>query len=77
MDDKAAQAAHRRSASISWAKNHMIDPQEYFLNFRQPAWMKRSRTSLTPIQKGAGFKANALDFDDLLLETVRLLKASE
>jgi len=59
---------------ISWAKNHMIDPQEYFLDSRDPnseriAHIFKSYTDELR-------KNNALDFDDLLLETVRLLKAS-
>nr|WP_263370458.1 UvrD-helicase domain-containing protein [Granulicella cerasi] len=58
---------------ISWAKNHMIDPQEYFLNSGNPAEEKIAH--LFKIYKDELFKANALDFDDLLLETVRLLKS--
>ncbi len=61
-------------SKISWAKNHMIDPQEFYLQSSDPvservahifeAYRKDLRTS------------NALDFDDLLLEAVRLLKSS-
>ncbi|WP_353068036.1 UvrD-helicase domain-containing protein [Tunturibacter empetritectus] len=60
---------------ISWAKNHMIDPQEYFLASTNP--MEEKIAHLFEIYKKELFKANALDFDDLLLETVRLLKSSE
>jgi DNA helicase-2/ATP-dependent DNA helicase PcrA len=59
---------------ISWAKNHMIDPQEYFLASTNP--MEEKIAHIFKIYKEELNKANALDFDDLLLETVRLLKSS-
>jgi DNA helicase-2/ATP-dependent DNA helicase PcrA len=59
---------------ISWAKNHMIDPQEYFLASTNP--MEEKIAHIFEIYRKELFKANALDFDDLLLETVRLLKSS-
>jgi DNA helicase-2/ATP-dependent DNA helicase PcrA len=59
---------------ISWAKNHMIDPQEYFLASTNP--IEEKIAHVFEIYKRELFKANALDFDDLLLETVRLLKTS-
>ena len=59
---------------ISWAKNHMIDPQEYFLASTNP--MEEKIAHIFKIYRDELFKANALDFDDLLLETVRLLKSS-
>jgi len=59
---------------ISWAKNHMIDPQEYFLNSSNPQDEKIAQIFEAYRKELA--KANAVDFDDLLLETVRLLKAS-
>ena len=58
---------------ISWAKNHMIDPQEYFLASTNP--MEEKIAHLFEIYRKELAKANALDFDDLLLETVRLLKS--
>ncbi len=59
---------------ISWAKNHMVDPQDYYLGSKDP-----NSERIAHIYKG--YKAelrknNALDFDDLLLEAVRLLKVS-
>ena len=57
---------------ISWAKNHMIDPQEYFLASTNP--MEEKIAHIFEIYRKELQKANALDFDDLLLETVRLLK---
>ena len=59
---------------ISWAKNHMIDPQEYFLASTNP--MEEKIAHIFEIYKKELLKANALDFDDLLLEAVRLLKSS-
>ncbi|MGD0911795.1 MAG: UvrD-helicase domain-containing protein [Terracidiphilus sp.] len=59
---------------ISWAKNHMVDPQEYFLESKDPnseriaQIFKQYQTELA--------KNNAMDFDDLLLEAVRVLKVS-
>jgi DNA helicase-2/ATP-dependent DNA helicase PcrA len=58
---------------ISWAKNHMIDPQEYFLASTNP--LEEKIAHIFKIYRDELAKANALDFDDLLLETVRLLKA--
>ena len=59
---------------ISWAKNHMIDPQEYFLASTNP--LEEKIAHIFEIYRKELAKANALDFDDLLLETVRLLKTS-
>jgi DNA helicase-2/ATP-dependent DNA helicase PcrA len=59
---------------ISWAKNHMIDPQEYYLASKDP-----NSDRIAHIFQGYKAelrKCNALDFDDLLLEAVRLLKVS-
>ncbi|HXZ31366.1 MAG TPA: UvrD-helicase domain-containing protein [Terriglobales bacterium] len=60
-------------AHISWAKNHMLDPQEVYLQSDDP---KTERVAQIYAEyKKELAKANALDFDDLLLEAVRLLKA--
>jgi DNA helicase-2/ATP-dependent DNA helicase PcrA len=59
---------------ISWAKNHMVDPQEYFLASTNP--MEEKIAHIFEIYRKELFKANAMDFDDLLLETVRLLKVA-
>ena len=60
-------------AHISWAKNHMLDPQEVYLQSNDP---KTERVAQIYAEyKKELAKANALDFDDLLLEAVRLLKA--
>ncbi|PYV96658.1 MAG: ATP-dependent DNA helicase Rep, partial [Acidobacteria bacterium] len=60
-------------AHISWAKNHMLDPQEVYLQSADP---KTERVAqIYEEYRKELLKANALDFDDLLLEAVRLLKA--
>ncbi|HTW31346.1 MAG TPA: UvrD-helicase domain-containing protein [Candidatus Sulfotelmatobacter sp.] len=59
---------------ISWAKNHMLDPQELYLQSGDP---KTERVAhLYEEYRKELRKANALDFDDLLLEAVRLLKSA-
>ena len=60
---------------ISWAKNHMIDPQEYYLGSKDPN-SERVAHIFQAYRAELG-KNNALDFDDLLLEAVRLLRVSE
>src|SRR5205809_1398426 len=62
-------------AHISWAKNHMLDPQEVYLNSANPK-TERIAHIYEEYRKELR-RANALDFDDLLLEAVRLLKSSE
>jgi DNA helicase II / ATP-dependent DNA helicase PcrA len=57
---------------ISWAKNHMLDPQEIYLQSGDPN-TERVAHIYEEYRKELR-KANALDFDDLLLEAVRLLK---
>jgi DNA helicase-2/ATP-dependent DNA helicase PcrA len=59
---------------ISWAKNHMLDPQELYLQSADP---KTERIAhLYEEYRKELRRANALDFDDLLLDAVRLLKSS-
>ncbi len=57
---------------ISWAKNHMLDPQELYLQSADPKTEKIAH--LYEEYRKELRKANALDFDDLLLEATRLLK---
>jgi DNA helicase-2/ATP-dependent DNA helicase PcrA len=59
---------------ISWAKNHMVDPQEYYLASKDPNSERVAH--IYQAYKAELRKNNALDFDDLLLEAVRLLKVS-
>jgi DNA helicase-2/ATP-dependent DNA helicase PcrA len=72
IDDK--QSTPRSVLShISWAKNHMLDPQEVYLQSADPK-TERVAQIYAEYKKELN-KANALDFDDLLLESVRLLRA--
>ncbi len=59
---------------ISWAKNHMVDPQDFFLGSKDPT-SERVAHIFRAYQDELR-KNNAMDFDDLLLEAVRLLKSS-
>ena len=59
---------------ISWAKNHMLDPQELYLQSGDPKTEKVAH--LYEEYRKELRKSNALDFDDLLLESVRLLKSA-
>jgi DNA helicase-2/ATP-dependent DNA helicase PcrA len=73
LDDK--QLTPRTVLSrISWAKNHMLDPQELYLQSADPKTEKIAH--LFEEYRKELRKANALDFDDLLLEATRLLKTS-
>jgi DNA helicase-2/ATP-dependent DNA helicase PcrA len=73
LDDKQMKPSAVLSR-ISWAKNHMLDPQEIYLQSADPVAEKVAHIFEAYRQELR--KANALDFDDLLLETVRLLKSS-
>ena len=72
LDDK--QLTPRTVLSrISWAKNHMLDPQEIYLQSADP---KNERIAhIYEEYRKELRKANAMDFDDLLLEAMRLLKS--
>jgi len=59
---------------ISWAKNHLVDPQDYFLSSKDPASERVAH--IFKAYQSELLKNNAMDFDDLLLEAVRLLKAA-
>jgi DNA helicase-2/ATP-dependent DNA helicase PcrA len=72
LDDK--QLTPRNVLSrISWAKNHMLDPQEVYLQSGDPK-TERIAHIFEEYRKELR-KANAMDFDDLLLEAMRLLKS--
>jgi DNA helicase-2/ATP-dependent DNA helicase PcrA len=73
LDDKQLKPSAVLSR-ISWAKNHMLDPQELYLQSADPITEKIAH--IFEEYRKELRKANALDFDDLLLETVRLLKSS-
>jgi DNA helicase-2/ATP-dependent DNA helicase PcrA len=59
---------------ISWAKNHMVDAQDLFLGSKDPNSERIAH--IFKAYQDELRKNNAMDFDDLLLEAVRLLKAS-
>ena len=59
---------------ISWAKNHMVDPQDYFLGSKDPTSERIAH--IFKAYQDELQKNNAVDFDDLLLEAVRVLRAS-
>jgi len=71
IDDKQTKPSAVLSR-ISWAKNHMMDPQEVFHSASDP--VSERVAHVFEIYKQELKKANALDFDDLLLEAVRLLR---
>ncbi|MBV8477511.1 MAG: UvrD-helicase domain-containing protein, partial [Acidobacteria bacterium] len=60
------------AARISWAKNHMLEPEELYLE--APDAKSELLAQIFKKYRQELGKANALDFDDLLLEAVRLLK---
>jgi DNA helicase-2/ATP-dependent DNA helicase PcrA len=72
LDDK--QLTPRNVLSrISWAKNHMLDPQELYLQSADPKTEKIAH--IFEEYRKELLKANAMDFDDLLLDATRLLKS--
>ncbi len=71
MDDKQLKPSAVLSR-ISYAKNHMMDPEDFYLNSSDPQGEKIAHVFKMYRQELR--KANAMDFDDLLLEAVRLLK---
>jgi DNA helicase II / ATP-dependent DNA helicase PcrA len=72
LDDK--QLTPRNVLSrISWAKNHMLDPQDIYLQSADPKTEKIAH--IFEEYRKELLKANAMDFDDLLLEAMRLLKS--
>jgi DNA helicase-2/ATP-dependent DNA helicase PcrA len=72
LDDKQL-TARTVLGRISWAKNHMLDPQEVYLQSADPK-VERVAHIYEEYRKELR-RANALDFDDLLLEALRLLKS--
>jgi DNA helicase-2/ATP-dependent DNA helicase PcrA len=72
LDDKQLTPRTVQSR-ISWAKNHMLDPQEIYLQSADPNTEKIAH--IYEEYRKELRKANAMDFDDLLLEAARLLKS--
>ncbi len=74
IDDKQQLTPRNVLGRISWAKNHMLDPQQVYLESTEPNTERVAHIYEVYRQELA--KSNALDFDDLLLYAVRVLKAS-
>jgi DNA helicase-2/ATP-dependent DNA helicase PcrA len=73
VDDKQLTPRHVLGR-ISWAKNHMLDPQQVYLDSADPKTERIAQ--IYEIYRQELAKSNALDFDDLLLYAVKVLKAS-
>ncbi len=68
--------SHRAALSrISHSKNRRVSPEEYYRDARSPQDQKFA--SIYERYEEALRRSNALDFDDLLLEAVRLLRRDE
>lgn len=63
------------SGMVSSAKNDMIGPEEYALSADYP--FQKSVAKVYAAYEALRKEAGALDFDDLLLETVRLFRENE
>jgi len=72
IDDKQTTPRGRVGAYFV-GQDHMLDPQEVYLQSADPK--TESVAQIYAEYRKELAKANALDFDDLLLESVRLLKA--
>ena len=75
LDDKAFMKPRAAQSIISQAKNQGRTPQDFYRDASSPQ-SERMAVVFEKYQEGLQ-KANALDFDDLLLEGVRLLKKSK
>jgi DNA helicase-2/ATP-dependent DNA helicase PcrA len=73
IDDKQLTVRNVLSR-ISHAKNHLLDPQEVYLQSADPKMERVAQ--IYKVYESELAKANALDFDDLLLKTNQLLKSS-
>jgi DNA helicase II / ATP-dependent DNA helicase PcrA len=73
IDDKQLTVRNVLSR-ISHAKNHLLDPQEVYLQSPDPKMERIAQIYKIYEQELA--KCNALDFDDLLLKTNQLLKSA-
>ncbi len=62
-------------AQISTAKNDLVTPKEYAQLARLP--LQKAVAEIYPLYEQLRKQTAALDFDDLISETVRLLKSSE
>ncbi len=72
MIDEKAFPARLLSSLISSAKNEMVTPEEYASSASSPA--QQMAAKVYPLYEKSLKEASALDFDDLINQTVRLLK---
>src|SRR5574340_661803 len=63
------------SSAISWAKNHLILPEQYQPRSGNPVGM--AARHVYPVYQQQLVRANAADFDDLLLHVATLLRENE
>jgi ATP-dependent DNA helicase UvrD/PcrA len=70
LDSKAI-TARSVLAQVSYAKNQSISPEQYYARASDPRWEQVA--ILYELYEKKLKRANALDFDDLLLRTVELL----
>ncbi|HEY1064350.1 MAG TPA: UvrD-helicase domain-containing protein [Candidatus Saccharimonadales bacterium] len=74
MLDEKAFPARVLGGLISSAKNELIDPGEYAATAQSPA--QKAAAQVFPLYQQALKDASALDFDDLINQTVKLLKGN-
>lgn len=74
MIDEKSFPAKQIGSIISNAKNEMTDPQEYAGAGSTP--LQRAAADVYPLYQAALKEAAALDFDDLIQTTVRMLQAN-
>ncbi|MCL4207186.1 MAG: UvrD-helicase domain-containing protein [Pirellulaceae bacterium] len=79
MSECDVQPAHTSPGSIahaiSWAKNHLIRPDEYVARQNSPTGMVTEK--LYPVYQRLLLEANAVDFDDLLLHVAIMLREND
>ncbi|MEI7674583.1 MAG: UvrD-helicase domain-containing protein [bacterium] len=73
--DEKAFPARGISSAISSAKNEMMTPNEYASNTSSPT--QKTAAQVYPVYETLLRENNALDFDDLILSTVKLLSTKK
>jgi ATP-dependent DNA helicase UvrD/PcrA len=76
IDDKALTARQALSA-ISWAKNRSISPSAYANQAEYVSERTEKISQIYKMYEDRLAKSNAMDFDDLLIKTVLLLRSKE
>ena len=79
MSECDVQPAHTSPGSIahaiSWAKNHLVRPEDYVARQNSPTGIVTEK--LYPIYQRLLLEANAVDFDDLLLHVAMMLREND